>query len=121
MTFSDQIKYNILFQKVVNKGGETEINYIKIFQNTKALEIPVGNNYSEEQLMHILSDNLQQGGNYSSWIASHQSELMTEERFVDQKSLSISDLKNDYLNLENSVRNKKRDFFLNQGAVTVEK
>ena len=53
MTFSDQIKYNILFQKVVNKGGETEINSIKIFQNAKALGIPVGNNYSEEQLMQI--------------------------------------------------------------------
>ena len=26
----------------------------------------------------------------------------------------------DYLNLENSVRNNERDFFLNQGAVTVE-
>ena len=38
---------------------------------------------------------------------------------MNQKSLSISDLKIEYFNLDNSVRNNARDFFLNQGAVTV--
>ena len=28
MTFSDQIRYNRMFQKAVRKGGESEINYI---------------------------------------------------------------------------------------------
>ena len=36
-----------MFQKVVHKGGESEINYIKIFQNTKSLAILVGNSYTE--------------------------------------------------------------------------
>ena len=39
MTFADQIIYNRLFQQVIHKVGESEINYINIFQNTKALEI----------------------------------------------------------------------------------
>ena len=49
-----------MFQKVVHKGRESAINYIKIFQNTKALEIAVGNSYSEYKLMHTLLDNFQQ-------------------------------------------------------------
>ena len=39
MNFSYQIRFNRMLKKVVNKGGYSEINYIKIFQNTKALEI----------------------------------------------------------------------------------
>ena len=46
MNFDDQIRYNGMFQKVVHKGGESEINYIKIYKSTKALEISVGNGYS---------------------------------------------------------------------------
>ena len=46
--------------------------------------------------------------------------MRREEEIVDQKSLSISDLIIDYLNLDNSVRNNERTSFLNQGAVTVE-
>ena len=53
MTFSDQIRYNIMFQKLVHKGGESEINSIKIFQNSKALAISVENSYTEDQVMHI--------------------------------------------------------------------
>ena len=30
--FSDQSKYNIIFKKVVHKGGESEINYFKQFK-----------------------------------------------------------------------------------------
>ena len=32
-------------RKVLHKGGEPEINYIKRFQNSKALEISIGNSY----------------------------------------------------------------------------
>ena len=45
MTFADQIRYNRMFQHVVQKGGESSINSIKIFQNAKALEVSVGNSY----------------------------------------------------------------------------
>ena len=55
-----------MFQKMLQKGGYTEIKYIKRFQGSKALEISVGNNYSEEQLMHTFLDNFQQGGKYLS-------------------------------------------------------
>ena len=51
--------------------------------------------------MHMFVDNFQEGGKYSSRIARHPEELRGEETFVDQKSLSISDLQIDYLNLEN--------------------
>ena len=49
--------------------------------------------------MHTFMNNFHQGGEYSAQIASHQSELMREQNFTDQKSLSISSLQNDYLNL----------------------
>ena len=42
-----------MFQQVVHKGGKSYINYIKIFQNAKALKISVGNIYTEDQLMKI--------------------------------------------------------------------
>ena len=48
-----------MFQKVVHKGGESEINYNKIFHNSKALEISVGNSYPGDKLMHTLLDNFQ--------------------------------------------------------------
>ena len=50
-------------------------------------------------------------GKYSAQIASHQAELRREERFTDQKSLNISSLKTDYLNLyssSGSSRNSER-------------
>ena len=64
----DQIRYNILFQQVIQKLGEWAINYIKIFQNTKALEISVGNSYSEDKIMHNLLENYQQDVKYSAQI-----------------------------------------------------
>ena len=75
MTFDEQRIYNRLFQKVLHKGGDSEINYIEIFQNSKALKISVENSYSEDQLIHNLLDNFQQGRKYSAQIASHRSEL----------------------------------------------
>ena len=51
-------------------------------------------------MMHTFLDNFCQGGKYSAQIASHQAELRREETFTDQKSLSISSLQTDYLNLD---------------------
>ena len=58
MTFYNKSRYNIQFQKVVIKAGESEINYIKIFQNAKDLSVSVSNSYSEYQLMQTFLDNL---------------------------------------------------------------
>ena len=49
-------------QKVVQKGGESAISYINIFQNAKALETSIVNNYYGDQFIHTLLDNLQKGG-----------------------------------------------------------
>ena len=111
MTFSDKSRYGRTFQQVAHKGGEYEMNYIKIFQNAQALSSSVGNSYSEYQPMHTFMDNFHQGGKYSSQIASHQAELRREEIFNDQKSLNISSLQTDYLNLGSSSgfgRNSER-------------
>ena len=47
MTFSDKIRYDRIFQQVTHKGGESEMNYNKRFQNTRALSVLLGNTYSE--------------------------------------------------------------------------
>ena len=47
MTFADKSRYDRTFQQVTHKGGEYAINYIKIFQNTQALSVSVGNSYAE--------------------------------------------------------------------------
>ena len=73
--------------------------------------ILVGNIYSAGQLMHTFLENFQQVGRYSAHIKRRQSEFRRKEKCVDQKSLSISALKNDFLNLENSVRNTERASF----------
>ena len=51
--------------------------------------------------MHISLDNFHQGDKYTAHIASHQAQLRREEKFTNQKYLSISSLHTDYLNLEN--------------------
>ena len=61
--------------------------------------------------MHTFLDNFHQGGKYSAHIASHQAELRREETFIDRKSLNISSLNTDYLNLDSisgSSRNSER-------------
>ena len=102
MTFADKSRYDRTFQQVKQNGGESEMSYIKIFQNAHALSISVGNYYSEDQLMHTFLDNFHQGGTYSAQIASHQAELRREEKLTDKKSLNISSLQTDYLNLDGS-------------------
>ena len=52
--------------------------------------------------MHTFMDNFHQGGKYWAQIDSHQAELRREEKFNDQKSLNISSLQTDYLNIDNS-------------------
>ena len=52
--------------------------------------------------MHTFLDNFKQGGKYSAQIAIHQEELKREEIFTDQKSLNISSLQTDYLNIDSS-------------------
>ena len=78
------------------------MNYIKRFQNAQDLSVPVGNSYSEDQLMHIFLDKFHQGGKYSSQISSHKAELTREDNFTDQKYLSITYLQTQYLNLDRS-------------------
>ena len=75
------------------------MNYIKIFKNAHDLYISVINSYSEDQLMHTFLDNFHQGGRYSAQIPSHKAELRREENFTDKKSLNISSLQTDDLNL----------------------
>ena len=39
MTFSDKSRYDRTFQQVTHKGGESAINYIKMFQNAQASSV----------------------------------------------------------------------------------
>ena len=50
--------------------------------------------------MHTFLDNVHHGVKYSAQIDSHQEELRREEKFTDQKALSISSLQTDYVNME---------------------
>ena len=84
------------------------------------MEISLGNSNTEYQLMHSSLDNFQKGGNYYDQIASHQEEFRREEKIIDRKSLSTSDLKIGYLNLDNSVSNIKKEKFLNQCELTAD-
>ena len=84
MTFAEKIRYDSIFQQVTHKGGESAINHIKRFQNTKALSVSVGNSYSEDKTIHTFLDNFHQSGKYSARIASHQAELRREEKITVQ-------------------------------------
>ena len=52
--------------------------------------------------MHIFLNNFHQGGKYSAQIDSHQAELRREGNVTDKKSLSVSSLQTDYLNIYSS-------------------
>ena len=75
MTFADKSRHDRIFQQITHKGGESEMNYIKRFQNAQDLSVSVRNTYSEDQLIHTFLDNFHQGGKYSAQIANHQAEL----------------------------------------------
>ena len=60
----------------------------------------MGNNYSEDKVLHNFEDNLQKGGRgYSYKIDTHQEEFRRVEKIFDQKSLSLSALQIYYLDL----------------------
>ena len=84
MTFAGRNRYEKTLQQVTNKGEESEMNYIKRFQNAYDLSISVGNSYSEDQLVHTFMDNFHQDGKYSAQIANHQADLRREEKFIDK-------------------------------------
>ena len=85
INFSDKSRNDRIFQQVTHKGGDSAMNYIKIFQNAQDLSVSVGNTYSEYQLMHIFLDNFHQYGKYSSHMNSQRVELRREGKFTDQK------------------------------------
>ena len=78
MTFDDNIRYNRLFRQAVHRGGESEINDIKIFQNSRALIILVVNTSFEDHLMHTFLEIFQKGGKYMSQMVSHQESYIGE-------------------------------------------
>ena len=43
MNFADKSRYDRTFKQVTHKGGESKINYIKIFQNAHDLSVSVRN------------------------------------------------------------------------------
>ena len=102
MSFAEKVDMKGPYKKFTHKGGESAINYTKRFQNSHDLSVSVGNSYSEDQLMNTFLDNFHQRGKYSAQIASHQAELRREEKFNDQKTLNISSLQTDNLNLNSS-------------------
>ena len=108
MTFADKSRYDRTSQQVTHKGGESAINYIKRFYNAQAFSVSVRKIYSENKIMNTFLDNFHQGGKYSAQIASHQAELRREEKFTDQKSLNISSLQTNYLNLDSSSSGSSR-------------
>ena len=54
ITSTDQSRYDRMFQQVVQKGGESKINYTTRFQNAKALKISMVNSYTEDHIIHTL-------------------------------------------------------------------
>ena len=108
MTFADKRRYDRTFQQVTHKGGEEAINYNKIFQNTQALSVSVGNSYSEDQIMHTFLDNFHQSGKYSAQSSSYQAKWRGDEKYHYQKCLNISSLQTECLSLDNSVSGSSR-------------
>ena len=72
----------------------------------------MGNSYSEDQLIHTFLDNFHQGGKYIAQMTRQKAEIRREEKFTDQRYLSITSLLTDYLNLDSSSdsgRNNERE------------
>ena len=111
MTFADKSRYDRTFHQVTHQGGESAINYIKIFQNAQAFSVSVGNSYAVDQIMHTFLDNFQQSGKYSAQLANHQAELRREEKYPDQKCLNISSLQTEYLESINGLRHTGRQAY----------
>ena len=56
----------------------------------------------------MILDNFHQSGKYSAQLASHQAEFRREEKFTYQKSLNISSLQTDFLNIYSSSSGSSR-------------
>ena len=54
-------RYDRIFQQITHEEGKYAMKYIKRFQNTQDLSVWVGNNYSEDQLIHTFLYNFHQG------------------------------------------------------------
>ena len=70
--------------------------------------------------MHIFLDNSHQGAKYTTQISSHKKKLRIKEKFNDQKSLSITSLRTDYLDLDissGSGRNDERPNIFRQNTL----
>ena len=78
MNFSGKIIYDRTFQQVSHKGGESAMNYIKIFKNAQNLSVSVGNSYSEDHTMNIFLDKFHQNRKYTAQIEIHREELIRE-------------------------------------------
>ena len=75
-----------MFYQVAHKGGESEINHIERFHNSKAFEISVGSSYTEDKLMHTFLIFFQKGGKFSTQIASNQTESRREGKIIDKNN-----------------------------------
>ena len=64
MYFADKSRYDSIFQQFTHKGGESTMNYIKMFQNSHTLSFSVVKTYSDDRLTHIFLDNSHQGVKY---------------------------------------------------------
>ena len=73
-----------LFNRLHIKEGNLKSITLRGFKMHRALSVSVGNQYSEDQLMHTFLDNFHQGGKYSTQISSHQAELRRKEKFTDK-------------------------------------
>ena len=78
MNFSDNSRYDRIFQQVTHRGWESAMNYIKIFQNAQASSVSVENNYPETQLMHIFLDKFHRGGKYYDEVSGRRAEFRIE-------------------------------------------
>ena len=95
MNFVEESRYDRIYHQVTHKGGQSETNHVKRFQNTQGISVSVGNSYSGDQLIHIFLDNFHQGEKYTAHIARHQATIRREEKYTDQKYLSITFLQTD--------------------------
>ena len=77
-------RYGRIFQQVTHKWEDSEMKYIKIFQNAQALSVSVGNNSSQDLIMHLFLDNFHQGGKCSAQIASYQEKLSRKGKFTEK-------------------------------------
>ena len=75
-----------MFYQVAHKRGESEIDHIERFHNSKGFEILVGSSYTEDQLMQTFFKNFHKGGKFSTQIASNQTESRRGGKIIDKNN-----------------------------------